>query len=90
MNNESQLRLYADLVVLIEKYYDEILNDMLLKYADEAGTSEALAWYLETLRDFWEIKFPEKISEFADKWHNEDIRNKFIFFVTLNIGWGIF
>jgi hypothetical protein len=39
MNNESQLRLYTDLVVLIEKHYDEILNYNLLKYASKCGNA---------------------------------------------------
>jgi len=82
MNNESQLRLYTDLVVLIEKYNDEILNDTLLKYADEAGMSEILAWHLEPLRDLWGVPFPEKLSHFVDKWHNQDFINKFIFFIA--------
>lgn len=81
MNNESQLRLYTDLVVMIEKYKDEILNDKLLKYADEAGISEILAWHLEPLRDLWSVTFPEKINNFIDQWHNEDYIKKFFFFL---------
>jgi hypothetical protein len=82
MNNESQLRLYTDLIVLIEKYYDEILNDNLLKYASEAGMSEILAWHLEPLRDMWGVSFPGWLNDFIDKCHNQDFINKFFFFLS--------
>ena len=82
MNNESQLRLYTDLVVLIEKYHDDIFNYNLIKYATEAGMSEILAWHLEPLRDMWGVFFPDWINDFIDKWHNPDQVNKFIFFLS--------
>jgi hypothetical protein len=81
MNNESQLRLYTDLIVLIEKYNDEILNYNLLKYASKAGMSEILAWHLEPLRDMWSVSFPGWLNDFIDKWHNQDFINKFFFFL---------
>jgi len=81
MNNESQLRLYTDLIVLIEKYNDKILNYNLLKYASEAGMSEILAWHLEPLRDMWGVSFPGWLNDFIDKWHNQDFINKFFFFL---------
>jgi len=81
MNNESQLRLYADLVVLIEKYRDEILNYDLLIYASQAGMSQILAWRLEPLRDLWGISFPGWINEFIDKWYHPDSINRFVFFL---------
>jgi hypothetical protein len=81
MNNESQLRLYADLVVLIEEYRDEIINYDLLEYAKDAGMCEILAWRLEPLRDLWGVSFPEWINEFIDKWYNPSSINKFIFFL---------
>lgn len=81
INNESQLRLYTDLVVLIEKHRDEIINDELLVLAHEAGMSRILAWKLEPLRDLWGISFPEWLNAFTDKWYNPDSINKFIFFL---------
>jgi len=72
MNNESQLRLYTDLIVLIEKHNYEILNYNLLKCASDAGMSEILAWHLEPLRDIWGVSFPGWLNDFIDKWHNED------------------
>jgi hypothetical protein len=81
INNESQLRLYTDLVVLIEKYRDEIINYDLLTYSAKAGMSQILAWRLEPLRDLWGIAFPDWIDDFIDKWYNPDSINKFVFFL---------
>jgi hypothetical protein len=81
MNNESQLRLYADLVILIEKYRDEIINYDLLVYAKQADMSEILAWRLEPLRDLWGISFPEWLNDFINKWYNPASINKFVFFL---------
>jgi hypothetical protein len=82
MNNESQLRLYGDLVVLIEKYRDEIINYDLLVYAKQAGMEEVLAWRLEPLRDLWGISFPGWINDFIDKHYNPASINKFVFFLN--------
>jgi hypothetical protein len=81
MNNESQLRLYADLVVMIGKYRDQIINYDLLEYANRAGMNEILAWRLEPLRDLWGICFPGWINDFIDKWYNPASINKFVFFL---------
>jgi len=81
MNNESQLRLYTDLIVLIEKHNYEILNYNLLKCASDAGMSEILAWHLEPLRDIWGVSFPQWLNDFIDKWHNEDFIDRFFFFL---------
>jgi hypothetical protein len=80
MNNESQLRLYTDLIVLIEKYNEEIINSKLLEYASGAGLSDILAWHLEPLRDMWGITFPGWLNDFIDKWHNQEFINRFFFF----------
>jgi len=81
MNNESQLRLYTDLVVLIEKYRDTILNYDLLEYVSQAGMSEILAWRLEPLRDLWGISFPSWINDFIDRWHDQRSIDRFVFFL---------
>jgi hypothetical protein len=81
MNNESQLRLYTDLVVLIEKYHDEIINHNLPVLAAQAGMSEILAWRLQPLRDLWGVPFPDWMNDFIDSWYNPDSVNKFIFFL---------
>jgi len=80
-NNESQLRLYADLVVLLEQYRDEIINYDLLTYAADGGIGEVLAWRLEPLRDLWGISFPEWLNDYINKWYNPDSINKFIYFL---------
>jgi hypothetical protein len=81
LNNESQLRLYTDLVVLIEKHREEILTYDLLDKAVTSGMPEILAWRLEPLRDLWGISFPDWINEFIDKWYNPSSINNFIFFL---------
>jgi Uncharacterised nucleotidyltransferase len=79
-NNESQLRLYADLIILLEHYRDEIINYDLLKYASEVGMTEILAWHLEPLRDMWGICFPGWVNELIDEWHIRD-SDRFVFFL---------
>ena len=81
MNNESQLRLYTDLVVLIEKYYGEILNPGLLKYASTQEMNVILASHLKMLKVFWEIEFPTDINDFVEKWYARDSIQNFIFFL---------
>ncbi len=81
MNNESQLRLYSDLVMLAEKSGDEIFTTELTGYAGQAGLSEMLAAKLEMLRDLWEITFPEWINEFIDRYYDPASLNKFVFFL---------
>lgn len=81
INNESQLRLYTDLVFLLEKNYDEIINYDLLARASEAGMSKILAWKLEPLRDLWGIRFPQWLDDFIDRWFHPDSINKFVFFL---------
>jgi hypothetical protein len=81
IKNESQLRLYTDLVVMIEKYRDQIINYDLIAFASKAGMSQILAWRLEPLRDLWGIPFPDWIDDFIDKWYNPDSINKFVFFL---------
>lgn len=81
LNNESQLRLYTDLVVMIEKYGDKIINSELLKLASKAGMQEILAQRLQALRDLWGFKFPEFIDVFIDVSSNAESINKFLFFL---------
>ena len=81
MNNESQLRLYTDLVVLIDRNREGIINEDLFRLAEQAGISEVLAHKLEILRDFWEMTFPEWMDDFTAKYHNPDSAGKFGFFL---------
>jgi hypothetical protein len=82
MNNESQLRLYTDLAVLIDRFREEIINKDLPGLADKAGMSEIVAWKLEILRDFWGISFPGFVDDLIIKWHNPDSAEKFLFFLN--------
>ncbi len=81
LNNESQLRLYTDLVVLIEKYNAEIIDRDLLKYAAESDMIAMLANHLEPLREYWGMSFPVWMNEFIDKWHDDEFNKKFVFFL---------
>jgi hypothetical protein len=81
MSNESQLRLYTDLIVLIEKHRDEILIRDLLKLAVEAEMSEILANHLRPLRDIWGVSFPDWLNDFTNNFSSEDSLKKFIFFL---------
>ena len=81
INNESQLRLYADLVVLIEKQCDDIINYDLPGYTAEAGLSQILAQRLEILRDLWGIGFPVWLNDFINKRDNSDATNDFVLFL---------
>jgi len=81
LNNESQLRLYADLVVLAEKYGREIFSYKLLDNAKEAGLTRILAWKLEPLRDLWGVEFPDWLNEFTSRRFNPESINRFVFFL---------
>ncbi|MCJ7446403.1 MAG: nucleotidyltransferase family protein [Bacteroidales bacterium] len=81
IRHESQLRLYVDLVALIEKYKEEIINYDLLSNALKAGMSKILARRLEPLRDLWEIPFPDWVDDFINRWFSPDSINKFVFFL---------
>jgi len=81
LQNESQLRLYTDLVVMVEKYKDEIINQDLLKLSLQADMQVILAQRLQPLCDLWGIRFPEFIDEFIDKRCNDESMNKFLFFL---------
>jgi len=80
-NNESQLRLYTDLVILLEKHRDEILNQDLIKLASQLRMEETLANHLEPLKDFWNISFPGWMNEFISKNLNPVFLNQFLFFL---------
>jgi hypothetical protein len=81
INNESQIRLYTDLMVLIENHSVEILNHNLINLASESGMSEILASHLEPLRDMWGVTFPDMINSFIDKSSKSGSIKNFIFFL---------
>jgi len=81
MNNESQLRLYTDLVVLIEKHRDEIFKTDLTVLSEKGGLNEILASRLRPLRYILDISFPDHINRLIDLWSAQDSNEKFIFFL---------
>ena len=81
MNNESQLRLYTDLQVLLDNQFDSIINQNLINYADQADMHETLATHLEILREMWAILFPDWINEYINKNTDKSFLNKFVFFL---------
>jgi hypothetical protein len=81
LNNESQLRLYTDLFILLDKYGDQIINHDLTYLALKAGISDILAWKLKLLKDFWGLSFPEWVNDFIDRRNNPDSINRFVFFL---------
>lgn len=81
MNNESQLRLYADLAGLISNHYDRIINYDLPDYAAMAGMSQILALNLGSLRGFFGIDFPGWLNNFIDTWYSPESADRFVFFL---------
>lgn len=81
MNNESQLRLYTDLQVLLDKHSDTIINHDLIIYADQADMRETLATHLEILREMWAFSFPDWINEYINENSDKSFLNKFVFFL---------
>jgi len=81
MNNESQLRLYADLAVLLEKHSDSIIDPGLVDLAGKAEMNGVLASHLKPLRDFWDITFPGWMNDFIDKYSEISSTDRFKFFL---------
>lgn len=81
LRNESQIRMYTDLAVLIEKYPDEILNSSLTDLSDKLGMNEVLASKLMILRDFHWIALPVFLCEFIERWKNERTMVTFLKFL---------
>ena len=52
---ESQLRLYTDLFLMVDKYKKELLDTALFKEAEAAGLEEILAAKLFLLKRYWGI-----------------------------------
>lgn len=80
-NNDSQLRLYTDLVVMIEQYKDKIINPLLLKLSAEAGFNRILADRLLPLIEYWKMEFPGWLNEFISDNKGEDSLSRFVFFL---------
>lgn len=81
MNNESQLRLYADLAVLLEKHSESIIEPGLADLSAKAEMNEVLASHLRPLKDFWDLTFPGWMNDFTDKYSEISSTDRFIFFL---------
>lgn len=81
MSNDSQLRLYTDLVVMIEKYGQEILNEELLNLSEKAEMNQLLASKLWLLQEFWDLSYPAGMIGFINKWKADNLTEKFLFFL---------
>jgi len=81
MNNESQLRLYTDLVVLIEKHSEDIFDPDLTELYDDSALNEIIASRLRPLRDILELSFSDRINSFIDHWSGPGSVDKFVFFL---------
>jgi hypothetical protein len=81
MNSESQLRLYTDLVLLIEEYKEKIIDPDLLKYASDADMEETLSSHLSALREYWGLIFPDWLNIFIDLWQSQEFSNRFKFYL---------
>ena len=79
--NESQLRLYTDLAVLLDKFPDEILNNDLIERSIKAGIADILACRLMILREFWHINFTDQINSFIEKYAKKEFIGIFLFFI---------
>jgi hypothetical protein len=77
----SQLKLYTDLFLLLQKYGDQILNKNLIKIAAEADIMNALAEKLYIMEVFWGMNFPEDIKELTGKTDMNKVTEKFIWFL---------
>ena len=81
LTGESQLRLYTDLVVMVEKYKDEILNEKLTDLAADAGLTEILAGKLRLMNDFWGLTFSGAINDFIIQNSKTDPSGEFLDFL---------
>lgn len=77
----SQLRLYADLVVLLDMYPDKIINQNLFTDAGKANIESALKEKLKILEIFWGISYPEWVNDLILEINSELIKVKFISFL---------
>ncbi|HEX2920746.1 MAG TPA: nucleotidyltransferase family protein [Bacteroidales bacterium] len=77
----SQLRLYTDLVVMIAKYGDTIINDRLIEYSGIAGLNKALASKLKIIREIFSVSYPDWMNEFVDANCAADANERFYYFL---------
>lgn len=81
IQSESQLRLYSDLVVLLDSYESEIINLQLVDKAKQAGVLEIMASRLIPLKEYWGFVFPDYINEIINTLGKPSFMGKFISFL---------
>ena len=72
-----QLRLYADLAVLLSVHSDQIINESLFEYALQANLEIVLAEKLKLLQHYWGISLPEPAKSFTEKLNPNPVSVKF-------------
>jgi hypothetical protein len=77
----SQLRLYTDLVVMLDMYPDQIINQNLFIDAGKANIESALKEKLKILEIYWGISYPEWVNDLISEINSELIKVKFIGFL---------
>ncbi len=80
-NGNSQLRLYADLAILISAYPDRILIPELFELAGQAGISRALSEKLYILEIFWKIAIPPDPGSDITDINREKVISRFLSFL---------
>lgn len=79
--NESQLRLYIDLVVLLDNHGSEILGTDLREASQRAGLENHLGKYLGILNKYWSVKIPEELRDLVNNGFNGQAETEFINFL---------
>lgn len=82
LNEGSQLRQYADLILLLDSYYEEIINKQLIDFAVDAKLETQLAGKLYLLNTFWKISYPGWLTEFISRYDNSLQLDKFMLFLS--------
>ncbi len=77
----SQLRLYADLAVMLEMYADQIVNQELFNDAGKANIESALKEKLKILEIFWGVSYPEWVLSYLQEIETAPVTEKFIRFL---------
>lgn len=77
----SQLRLYADLAVMIDMYADQIINPELFYDAGKANIESALKEKLKILEIFWGVSYPDWVLSYLREVKSKPVTEKFIRFL---------
>lgn len=81
LNNESQLRLYTDLAILMENAMSDKAIGNLLDYVENSGMEKELASKLYILKSFWKLSLPSELEDFIFRNKTDNPVEQFIFFL---------